>query len=178
MDLEWIWGISIIAFALGLAGGFLVAYRVIPSRSRIQALEQALAAAQAEQQTYRDQVNQHFQKTAELFEDMTGRYRAVYQHLARGAQSLCEQQPAALQLDPAAQARTSGPDAAQAADPAPEAETPAAAPVEAPEPSPDAQAADDEQSLGDAPHIPELTEAITPAERDEPPEPVRTDPGR
>ena len=38
---------------------------------------------------YRDQVTQHFMRTSELVQEMTQSYRAVYEHLAIGAQNLC-----------------------------------------------------------------------------------------
>lgn len=157
--MAWNWGISIITFAFGLGIGFLAAYLVIPRRGRIQELERELETAQAANKDYRDKVNQHFQKTAELFEDMTDRYRAVYRHMANSAQVLCEQQPPALQLDPTGRARLPDRDAAENE----------SAPTE-PRTSADtrqtsghdrhADNMDDDQAFGDAPHIPELTEEI------------------
>ncbi|MFP5504972.1 MAG: YhcB family protein [Gammaproteobacteria bacterium] len=151
----WNWGISIITFAFGLGIGFLAAYLLIPRSGRIQELEKDLETAQTAHREYRDKVNQHFQKTAELFEDMTDRYRAVYRHMAGSAQVLCEQQPPALQVDPAARsARLTELDAADTtvADAAP------AQPRRDRETS--ARDLDDDQAYGDAPHIPELTDEI------------------
>lgn len=153
----WNLGISIITFAFGLGIGFLAAYLVIPRSGRIQELERELESARAEQRDYRDKVGQHFQKTAELFEDMTERYRAVYRHMASSAQALCEQQPPALQLDPAGRAKLPGQADARAGDADKDAAAPAATKAAA-----DRSAApdDDEQAFGDAPHIPELTEEV------------------
>lgn len=169
--MAWNWGISIITFAFGLGIGFLAAYLVIPRSGRIQELERDLESAQAEHREYRDKVSQHFQKTAELFEDMTDRYRAVYRHMASSAQNLCEQQPPALQLDPAARTRLPDQPAARAS--AAGSETPAAPKAgagRAPAPNDD-----DDQAFGDAPHIPELTEEI-PAEARAEATPAATEP--
>lgn len=97
--MAWNWGISIITFAFGLGFGFLLATLLPPRGQRVRELEQQLENSQQELDSYRGKVNQHFQKTAELFEDMTDRYRAVYQHMASGAQTLCQEHPPALQLD-------------------------------------------------------------------------------
>ena len=165
--MAWNWGIGIITFAFGLGVGFLIAYLIVPRSGRIQALEQELRAAQASDAEYRSKVNQHFQKTAELFEDMTGRYRAVYQHMASGAQLLCEERPPALQLD-----------IIDRGQPAAEADSLAAIPIPAtphagePETEFDLQLStaphaalkrgeeDSDDYLGDSPHVPELTDEV------------------
>lgn len=172
----WNWGISIITFAFGIGIGFLAAYLVIPRSGRIHELEKDLESSRAAHQEYRDKVNQHFQKTAELFEDMTDRYRAVYRHMADSAQVLCEQQPPALQVDPAARAARlsdrSEPIAAEAD------AAPGAVPKTAPKPESAgrgvADDVDDDQAYGDAPHIPELTDEIPagPGERTKTPPPA------
>lgn len=97
--MAWNWGISIITFAFGLGLGFAIAFLLLPRGQRVRELEQQLQSVQSELAGYRGKVNQHFQKTAELFEDMTGRYRAIYQHMAGSAQELCQERPPALQLD-------------------------------------------------------------------------------
>lgn len=166
--MAWNWGISIITFAFGLGIGFLAAYLVIPRSGRIQDLERDLESAQTAHKDYRDKVNQHFQKTAELFEDMTDRYRAVYRHMANSAQVLCEQQPPALQLDPTGRARlaetgttTAAPTGSETAGPQAAADT-----QDLPGRGTATDAVDDDQAFGDAPHIPELTEEIPAAAGD------------
>jgi uncharacterized membrane-anchored protein YhcB (DUF1043 family) len=167
--MAWNWGISIITFAFGLGIGFLAAYLVIPRSGRIHELERDLESAQAEHRAYRDKVGQHFQKTAELFEDMTERYRAVYRHMAGSAQALCEQQPAALQLDPAGRARPPEQVAAPAAR-ADAATTETGDAAARPRDIARAADADDEdQAFGDAPRIPELTEEFPAGDRPEAP---------
>lgn len=165
--MAWNWGIGIITFAFGLGIGFAAAYALIPRGQRIRELEQELAAARAVLEDYRGQVSRHFQKTAELFEDMTDRYRAVYRHMAQSAQTLCEEQPPALQLEIVDRGRLTTAAAAAAAEaPRPEARAPVSADADAgidlhtdipPADAVPARPRDDEDDyLGDAPQVPNL----------------------
>lgn len=168
--MAWNWGISIIAFAFGLGAGFLIAYLVIPRSGRIQALERDLRAVQSSHAEYRGKVNQHFQKTAELFEEMTGRYRAVYQHMANGAQVLCEERPPALELEIIDRGRhLNSPDSGPAK-PAPPASLTGEPETEfdlqvstAPHAALKRNAADSDDYLGESPHVPELTDEVVTA---------------
>ncbi len=45
---------------------------------------------QREMDDYKEEVGSHFATTSELFRDMTEKYRDVYNHLAAGSQTLCE----------------------------------------------------------------------------------------
>lgn len=146
----WDWEFGLLTFALGIGVGFLLTWRIAPRGDRIRDLEQELASARAELAAYRDKVNQHFQTSAALFEDMTEHYRAVYQHMASSAQTLCAEQPPALQLDLNAPTRLTPPTPTTVAD------VPATVTTVA------SSASDDEDNyLGDAPNIPELTEEVT-----------------
>lgn len=48
-------------------------------------------ALKAEHASYRADVETHFEKTAQLAHQMADNYRNMYQHLAQGAVTLCEQ---------------------------------------------------------------------------------------
>jgi uncharacterized membrane-anchored protein YhcB (DUF1043 family) len=147
------WAAGIIIFALGAGSGFVIAWLVLPHKRRCKLLAQELADARNGQTEFRAQVNQHFKKTAELFEQMTDGYRAIYQHLAAGAQTLCEEHPHSLQLDlPGHEKRD---DRRTAASPPPAPDSDEAVPVQA-RPGDDI----DESYLGDAPHVPELDEVV------------------
>ncbi|MFA7386037.1 MAG: DUF1043 family protein [Thiohalobacteraceae bacterium] len=165
--MAWNWGIGVIAFAFGLGVGFLLAYLLAPRSGRIQALEGELRAAQSDHAAYRGKVDQHFRKTAELFEDMTGRYRAVYQHMASGAQMLCEERPPSLQLEITDRGQLANDPAPRPPEDVPATDVPAeseagygmpktAAPHSA---TPD-DTADSDDYLGDAPQVPELTDEV------------------
>ncbi|WJW76013.1 YhcB family protein [Thiohalobacter sp. IOR34] len=150
-DAVLVWSI-IAALAVGTGVGFLVAALFGARNNRSRELEEALEQSRAELQEYRGKVNAHFQKTAQLFEDMSDRYRAVYQHLASSSQELCGERPPALQQELPSRPRLE----AEAEDRPPE---PAAADL------PSAQTGDaltGDGYLGDAPHVPELNERAEP----------------
>lgn len=161
--MDWNWGLAIIAFAFGIGAGFVLAYLLLPRGQRVRELEQQLQATRAELAAYRGKVNQHFQKTAALFEDMTDRYRAVYQHMAGAAQALCEERPPALQLDIVDRGRSA--EAATAAKkppiPAPDATDTEIDLRHAPPGSHMHGDDGDDEHLGDAPQVPVLDEAVS-----------------
>lgn len=164
--MAWNWGISIITFAFGLGFGFLLAYLLLPRGQRTRELEERLQATQAELDAYRAKVNQHFQKTAELFEDMTDRYRAVYQHMASSAQALCAERPPALQLEIVDRGRLAEPvpTAKKAAPPPVASDTETEIDLAHAPPGSHMHGEDsDDEHLGDAPQVPVLDEAVLPA---------------
>jgi uncharacterized membrane-anchored protein YhcB (DUF1043 family) len=71
----------------------------VPNGERERKLQETLEAERNAHNAYREQVNTHFAKTSELFQDMTDNYRAVYHHLAQGAHELCESGQETPQLD-------------------------------------------------------------------------------
>ena len=85
-----IWAVGILSFALGLVLGCIGAYLFIARHSQTAHLQEELSELKEKFSEYRDQVTQHFMRTSELVQEMTHSYRAVYDHLATGAQELCE----------------------------------------------------------------------------------------
>jgi len=83
------WTVALITLAVGIAAGFVIAYWLVLKNKRADQLQQDLERHQREFHEYRDHVDEHFLRTSELFQDMTRQYRALYEHLATGAQSLC-----------------------------------------------------------------------------------------
>jgi hypothetical protein len=80
--------------ALGclLAGGivgFLIGRASNKALELCRKLEAELAEAREAQARYRSEVAQHFARTSDLVKSLTLQYRAVYEHLADGARSLC-----------------------------------------------------------------------------------------
>ena len=87
-----VWQIGIIALVAGAMIGVL-AYRLLsPSVKQADDIKAELDAARKELSSYKDSVNQHFNKTSELVNDLTQDYVKVYQHLAEGAQTLGDSQ--------------------------------------------------------------------------------------
>ena len=61
-------------------------------RKRILDLESQLDQAAQSRADYEAGVSEHFAKTADLLHKLTDDYRAVYRHLAEGADQLCGDQ--------------------------------------------------------------------------------------
>jgi uncharacterized membrane-anchored protein YhcB (DUF1043 family) len=82
-------GLVAALFISGAALGVIVARFTLPGPKRVAQLEERLDKAEKEHEVYRAGVTTHFKTTAELVGEMTQSYKAVYDHLAHGAQSLC-----------------------------------------------------------------------------------------
>jgi len=152
------------ALGIGIGGGVLYTSRFSPASKRARELEETIEQLKTEQARYKDQVSQHFQKTANLFQDMTEQYRSLYSHLAEGAEALCsdKSRPPALDLP-----ETPGISRAAAAVPdesdQPEEET--AEPADSATPPADAgesvtkpEESEADHMMGEAPNIPEVPE--------------------
>lgn len=57
------------------------------------------AELKTELSDYKENVAEHFQTTASLLHDMTEQYRSVYEHMAAGAQTLCDPERATSQIE-------------------------------------------------------------------------------
>ncbi|MDA0824237.1 MAG: DUF1043 family protein [Proteobacteria bacterium] len=74
-------------------------YAIAQARQR-QAGDGKLAAElKSELSEYKENVAAHFQTTASLLHDMTEQYRSVYEHMASGAQNLCDAEQATAQIE-------------------------------------------------------------------------------
>ena len=83
-----VWQISIIALIAGAMIGAL-AYRLLaPSVKQADKTKSELDTARKELSSYKASVDSHFDKTADLVNDLTQNYVKVYRHLAEGAQTL------------------------------------------------------------------------------------------
>ena len=104
------------SFLIGVLVGIGVRRPGQETARRVQELESELHQSKEELARYRNQVTQHFVQTADLLQAMTANYRAVYEHLANGAQHLCTEPVQAL--SPAALRERLLPEDAVAAAPA------------------------------------------------------------
>lgn len=91
------WMGSAIVFAVGGGAGFFIARQIKDKRTL--ELEKQLESTQSKLTQYQEDVNNHFLKTSLLFNKLTDNYREVYEHLATGAQKLCNDKPLTKALD-------------------------------------------------------------------------------
>ncbi len=93
----YIWLILASMLAVGILFGFFIGRsKGDTSAPKVQELEQSIAQANQEMQEYRGQVTGHFEKTANLFNQLTNDYREVYEHLANSSEQLCGDQVAKI----------------------------------------------------------------------------------
>ncbi len=90
--------IGIVALAVGALIGYLLG-RSGSDAGKRQALSSQLDEVKEELTTYKQGVTEHFEKTAALVNKLTDTYKDVHQHLAQGAQSLCDSDTASLALN-------------------------------------------------------------------------------
>ncbi len=169
--LSWAWSIGLISFAFGIGVGFLVAYLLGPGTTKTRQLQKELDALKEENTAYREQVSQHFQRSAELFKGMTEQYRSVYHHLAQGAQTLCGDAVSSPALDlPSTERLERAPTSADNAETADETaeqhdtadEQPQEnASVDKPRSAPVSDDESSDDALGEAPHIPDALREST-----------------
>ena len=84
-----IWIISILTLVTGGVIGYF-AGRSGTNATKQRDLSLQLEDSQRQLDAYKQQVNQHFERTAELVNDMTESYKAVHTHLASGSEVLCD----------------------------------------------------------------------------------------
>jgi uncharacterized membrane-anchored protein YhcB (DUF1043 family) len=89
---------AVVTFGAGLCIGLYLGRTRQSGATRREAeeLKGALRQSQEELRHYQAQVTHHFTQTADLLQTLTADYRAVYEHLAAGAQALCDGQVTAL----------------------------------------------------------------------------------
>ena len=93
---------NFLTFAMFIAGGIvgaLVCYAFMASRRTESAIERQMRELQEEFTAYRENVNQHFNKTAQLVNSLTENYIAVQKHLEDAAVSFAEP-PKSFDLQP------------------------------------------------------------------------------
>ena len=162
----------LLALGLGLAAGWFLAVWTRRDDAARRELERRLQEKERELEKYREEVDAHFRKTADLFHELTEKYREVFVHLAGSAQQLCGEKPPALQADIQTTERLAHSPATRGRD---EDETdgdplrpaPAAPPEREAESEPAREGKkggeEEDEVLGDAPHVPDGAERGTTA---------------
>ena len=140
-----LWSVGLVSIISGLVIGLGIAYLTNKDKIRAKQLQNELDALEQRFTDYRNQVSEHFLQTSELVDKMTSSYREVYEHLAKGSESLCSDSMHTPALDL--------PNAGiYSIDTSPETEI---SHDEFGEDMPSQDNADGQ--LGDAPHVPEIT---------------------
>ena len=84
-----IWFIAIGCLSVGIVVGIAFSRQLGANPTRVKELEEKIENIMESHAEYRENVSEHFNVTSELINQMTGKYREVYEHLASGAQDLC-----------------------------------------------------------------------------------------
>jgi len=82
--------IALLALGAGLAVGWTMGTRKRSNRDVVIELETRLERALESRADYEAEVAEHFGQTAQLLNKLTDDYRAVYNHLAAGADKHCD----------------------------------------------------------------------------------------
>ena len=85
-------GITLVVFFVGLAAGAGISLVLAPARRQYNKLRRERDEAMASLDSYRNEVDRHFLKTAELVNQLTESYRSVHEHLSGGARQLCSEE--------------------------------------------------------------------------------------
>lgn len=81
---------AIIAFTFGGIIGALIYSRFASNEQKTRELEKHLHDKQDELGQYQQEVREHFQETGDLLRQLATNYRDVHNHLAQGAELLCD----------------------------------------------------------------------------------------
>ena len=82
-------GAGVAALVLGLLLGMAIGRRTSASGQKYREVERKLDQVLQDKKLYEDEVQGHFEETAQLLNNLTESYRDVHNHLAKGAANLC-----------------------------------------------------------------------------------------
>lgn len=82
--------ITLVAVFLSVPFGWFLRNWLGRPSLREKKLESELTSTKQELNNYHAEVNNHFEKTASLFNDLSGQYKKLYQHLLAGSKGLCK----------------------------------------------------------------------------------------
>ena len=89
-EMNVLWFVGSLAFLAGILCGALVFHLLSGSKTRNGKLEGQLEELQSEFREYQDRVGDHFTTTAHLINKLTDTYKDVHEHMANGAEDLCD----------------------------------------------------------------------------------------
>lgn len=82
--------VGIVCFAIGAIAGAILFKVLSTEQNKTRDLEKHLHEKQDEIKNYQHEVTQHFTETSHLLKQLAESYRDVHNHLATGAQDLCD----------------------------------------------------------------------------------------
>lgn len=85
--------IAAAAFVIGLIIGAGILQLAGKSQRKSRELAKDIQNKESEINDYRNEVEQHFTQTSKLLDDLANNYREIHNHLANGAENLCEKEP-------------------------------------------------------------------------------------
>lgn len=97
-EISVLWFVGSLAFLGGILCGALVYHLLSGSKTRNGKLEGQLDEMQQEFKEYQQQVGDHFTTSAHLINKLTDAYRDVHEHMANGAENLCEDEEVRTRL--------------------------------------------------------------------------------
>lgn len=80
---------AVIAAVVGIVLGYIFGRRTAPGSREKRELEEKLEDMLAQKRHFEERVTEHFSQSAEKLNRLTEQYRDVHQHLAAGADALC-----------------------------------------------------------------------------------------
>ncbi len=89
---------SMIFLLIGVAIGFFLSRMTAKPATNDANMKQELEQNKAELESYKEQVQAHFSKSAQLLEDMAKQYQGIYEHMASQSKSLISDDVAQPQL--------------------------------------------------------------------------------
>ena len=89
-EMNVIWFVGSLAFLGGMLAGALLYHLLAGSKSERGKLQSQLDELQHDFKDYQDKVSDHFSTTAHLINKLTDSYRDVHEHMANGAENLCD----------------------------------------------------------------------------------------
>jgi uncharacterized membrane-anchored protein YhcB (DUF1043 family) len=81
---------SILIFSVGVGLGILLQRYLLSRGTHVALLEKEVDQLKGEQLHLKDSLQQHFHQTADLANELTSSYKALYEHLAGGAEKFTE----------------------------------------------------------------------------------------
>ncbi|EAT11647.1 DUF1043 family protein [Bermanella marisrubri] len=82
---------SVLSFAIGIGIGILLQRYVLSRGTQVAQLEKELDQVKGELLKQKEALQQHFQQSAHLAQNLTQSYKELYEHLAKGSHTFTEQ---------------------------------------------------------------------------------------